>query len=247
MSVDVISVAGLPTVRLNRAEFASQFLKDKESLNVDSKAKAVFSSNGQGVSLCTTDSQFKGLMLKADYIHADGMSVVYASRLKNKKGLPERIATTDLVHDISNLSTEEKPLKYFLFGGSEDVVNKAKEKLEELYPTVEIVGFNNGYVYDIEEISNRINELKPDIVWVAFGKPLQENISLILQEKIHGVTWIKTCGGLFDFLSGNSKRAPNWMQNVGLEWLHRLILRPRKLFLRYVTTNLIAIYAYFRH
>lgn len=242
-----ICVGGLPTIKITREELAQKFIEDKENASPTCQAKTVFSSNGQGIALSVTNPEFKGLMLKADYIHADGMSVVFASRLKGDNYLPERISTTDFVHDVSKLSTDEKPLRYFLFGGKEEVVRKATKAINKTYPSIQVVGYQNGYDYSIDELVENINSCRPDIVWIALGKPLQEEVSSVLQKRLLGVTWIKTCGGLFDFLAGINRRAPVWMQNSGLEWLHRLVLNPRKLLWRYIVTNLIAIYAFIRY
>lgn len=242
-----IIIGGLPTLNITREMLAQKFLEDQKETKNTGLAKTVFSSNGQGVALSTTDLEYKKLMLNADYIHADGMSVVFASKLKGAAQLPERIATTDFVHDISKLSTMEKPLRYFLFGGHEDVVQEAKQTINKLYPSIEIVGLQNGYDFSIDLLVDNINCCKPDIVWVALGKPLQEKVSCELQQRLIGVTWIKTCGGLFDFLSGRSRRAPEWMQEIGLEWFHRLLMKPKKFFFRYLVTNLIAIYAFVKY
>lgn len=242
-----ICVGGLPTMKITRDKLAHKFLEDKEKASPTCLAKTVFSSNGQGIALSVTNPEFKALMLKADYIHADGMSVVFASRLKGNEHLPERISTTDFIHDVSKLSTEDKPLRFFLFGGKEEIVRKAIKTINKMYPSIEVVGHQNGYNYSIDSLVEDINACRPDIVWVALGKPLQEQVSSLLQKKLLGVTWIKTCGGLFDFLAGRNRRAPIWMQNLGLEWLHRLLLNPRKLLWRYVVTNIIAIYAFIRY
>lgn len=244
MNIKYSTIAGLKTISVTRKGLSEIFINDLNSnVNDEIKAKVVFSSNGQGVSLATTSPKFKSIMDKADIIHADGMSVVWASYLK-KVTLPERIATTDLIHDISIAADTNQQISYYFFGGSEESNYLASEVIKNKYPHISIVGRTNGYNFDLVQVAQDINNTKPDIVWVAFGKPMQEEISLELKNKIKHTIWIKTCGGLFDFLSGKNTRAPLVLQNLGLEWLHRLYKNPRKLFKRYLVTNSIAIYAF---
>ena len=87
-----------------------------------------------------------------------------------------------------------------------------------------------------------INDSAPDILWVGMGVPREIAFSVQNRGKLTNVGIIKTSGGLFDFLSGNSSRAPSWMQSSGLEWLYRLSLEPRRLIRRYARTNLHAAY-----
>jgi N-acetylglucosaminyldiphosphoundecaprenol N-acetyl-beta-D-mannosaminyltransferase len=162
------------------------------------------------------------------------MSVVFASRLRCPSALPERVATTDVFHDVAEAAVRRGATFYFL-GGTEDVVERAALRARQLYPKLRLVGWHHGHFASgrDNEIGDMINEAAPDVLWVGMGVPRQQQF--ILGQR-------KTCGGLFDFLSGNSARAPTWMQSAGLEWLYRALHEPKRLGWRYLTTNPHAMY-----
>ena len=83
----------------------------------------------------------------------------------------------------------------------------------------------------------QVNAARPDILWVGMGAPAEQRFCLRVRARLSNVGLIKTCGGLFDFVSGRNSRAPDWMQAVGLEWAYRMALEPRRLAYRYLTTN----------
>ena len=198
----------------------------------------VTSANGQVLSMCAIDAQVRSLFLDADLIHADGMPLVVASRLRSRTPLPERVATTDLFHDVARVAQTCGSTFYFL-GGTPPVIDKAVRNVRSRYPNLEIAGYQNGYFRpeEIENVLAQINAARPDILWVGMGVPQEQEFSLRYRSRLTNVGLIKTSGGLFDFLSGNNGRAPGWMQSAGLEWLYRLWLEPRRLFVRYLTTN----------
>jgi len=98
-----------------------------------------------------------------------------------------------------------------------------------------------------DEVIAEINAARPDILWVGLGVPLEQQFIERNIDRLTGVGVIKTSGGLFDFISGKNARAPAWMQAAGLEWLYRVWLEPRRLAMRYLTTNPQAIGALIRH
>ena len=206
------------------------------------------SANGQVLALCGKDPEFLALMHKADQIHADGMPMVLYSRYFSKTPLPERVATTDLVHAVAEKAAQAGVSFYFL-GANEEVNEAAVEKMQERYPNLVFTGRRNGYFSREEEagVIDAINAAQPDILWVGLGVPLEQRFIDRNIEKLTGVGLIKTSGGLFDFISDKNARAPEWMQAAGLEWAYRTWLEPRRLAVRYITTNPQAISALFRH
>jgi len=206
------------------------------------------SANGQVLALCGKDEAFLSLMRKADQIHADGMPMVLYSKLFAKRPLPERVATTDLVHEVANLAGDAGVSFYFL-GASEEVNAKAVEVMQSRYPKLIFAGRRNGYFGrdEEDEVIAGINAAKPDILWIGLGVPLEQQFIECNIDRLTSVGIIKTSGGLFDFISGKNARAPAWMQAAGLEWLYRVWLEPRRLATRYLTTNPQAIGALLRH
>jgi len=173
------------------------------------------------------DEKLRNLLNKATYQIPDGVGVIYASKLKKGK-IKSRITGIDSMEMLCSLSNE-KGYKIFMYGAKEDVISKAKEKLEEKYPNIKIVGTINGYEKDNKKIIDKINKSKADIIFVALGSPKQElwiteNMDKLCVKVYQGV------GGSFDVFSGNIKRAPIWVQNAGLEWFYRLLKEPKRIF-----------------
>ena len=196
------------------------------------------SANGQVLSMCALHPEIRSLFEEADILHADGEPLVRASHLLCKTPLPERIATTDLVHDVARLAEKEKVSFYFL-GADQSEIEKAVTNMRDIYPKLIFAGYRNGYIKPEEEraVVKEINRAAPDILWIGMGVPREQQfVSRNLHHLTH-VGVIKTSGGLFNFLSGKNKRAPQWMQDMGLEWLYRIGQEPRRLLGRYLVTN----------
>jgi N-acetylglucosaminyldiphosphoundecaprenol N-acetyl-beta-D-mannosaminyltransferase len=200
--------------------------------------KLVFSSNGQGISLAGTDVAFADAMSQADIVHADGMSVVIASRLLTRRPLPERICTTDFFRNAAPAAAMAG-LSFFLLGGSEAQNEAACEAVQTQYPELRIAGRHHGFIDEEadERLCAKIVASRTDVLWVALGKPKQEFWCVRNRHRLAGVGWIKTCGGLFSYITNEVSRAPIWMQDSGLEWLYRAMQEPTRLTWRYLLTN----------
>lgn len=249
-AIKTVEVAGWPHVALNRRDFARLMAHDcrlAREAEIKPAPKLAFSMNGQALSLAESDPSFNAAMKQADYIQADGQSLVFASRYLSPEPLPERIATTDFFHDCAKVAQECR-LSFYILGASEEQHQQAIVEIRRLYPNLRIVGHRNGYFKPEEEdeLCRQIVSSDADVLWIGLGKPKEQLFAIRNLEKLQGVAWIKTCGGLFDFLSGKNQRAPMWMQRYGLEWLHRLMLDPKRLFWRYFVTNLHSTYLVLR-
>jgi exopolysaccharide biosynthesis WecB/TagA/CpsF family protein len=239
-----LHVGGLPIADLDRAETAA-FTIDAAMARRGQGGPCLFftTSNGQVVSLCAQNPQVRDLYLQADLISPDGMPVVFASKRFFRRPLRERVATTDAFHDAARIA-EERGATFFLFGATEEANIAAVENARRLYPRLNIVGRRNGYYRPEEEaeVAAQINAAAPDVLWVGIGVPAQQRFAVRQRHALDRVGVLKTCGGLFDFLSGQSSRAPQWMQSAGLEWAYRAWLEPRRLGWRYLVTNPHALY-----
>ncbi len=239
-----VSVGGLPIAVLDRSQSARLMVDAAIARRGDGRPPAVITSaNGQVISMCARDPELRRLFLAADLIHADGTPLVFASRLRCRTPLPERVATTDLFHDVARLA-EARGASFYLLGGSANVIEQAVRNVRLTYPRLAIAGYRNGYFKDSEagQVVAAINNARPDVLWVGMGAPAEQQFSLRYRASLDNVGVIKTSGGLFDFLSGKNPRAPMWMQTAGLEWLFRLAIEPRRLLLRYLMTNPHALY-----
>jgi exopolysaccharide biosynthesis WecB/TagA/CpsF family protein len=240
-----VTVGGLNTAIVTRQGLAEIMVADclaARSAEGAWRPRLVFSSNGQGIVLAARDAAFARAMQAADIVHADGMSVVFASRLLGGNALPERVATTDFIFNACD-AAERNGLCFYFLGGREEDNARAVQWLKSRYPRLKIAGRHHGYFSEAEQdrIIGEVLAARPDVVWLGLGKPRQEFFALALRERLAGVGWIKTCGGMFDYYSGRASRAPRWMQQAGLEWLYRALQEPR-LAWRYLTTNLLAAY-----
>jgi len=170
-----------------------------------------------------------------DLINIDGQGVVLGARFCGHD-VPERVAGVDLFHELLNMSQQEG-FPVFLLGASEAVVSKTKTRVEGLYPNLEVAGYHHGYFWDDEEaVVNQIKQSGAKLLFVAITSPKKENFINKWQDKL-GVNFVLGVGGTFDVVAGKVKRAPNWMQKYGLECLYRVLQEPRRMFMRYFTTN----------
>jgi N-acetylglucosaminyldiphosphoundecaprenol N-acetyl-beta-D-mannosaminyltransferase len=240
-----IFVGGVPIAVIDRDRSARLMVDLALARRGSSSPPPVITSaNGHVISMCARDPSTRSLFLAADLIHADGMSLVFASRLRCPTPLPERVATTDLFHDVARVA-EATGASCYLLGATRDVIAAAVANVRAMYPRLSIAGFGHGYPHgdgDEAQVIADIDAARPDILWIGMGSPLELAFSMRNRHRLTNVGLIKTSGGLFDFLSGRFRRAPLWMQAAGLEWLHRLALDPRRLLLRYLTTNPHALY-----
>jgi N-acetylglucosaminyldiphosphoundecaprenol N-acetyl-beta-D-mannosaminyltransferase len=237
--VPLVSVGGMAIAVIDRKQSAELMVRLALARRGSRRAPAIITSaNGQVISMCAQDKRLRELFAAADLIHADGMPLVFASRLKCRRALPERVATTDLFHDVARLA-EAEGASFYLLGGADETIEAAVGNVRAAYPELRIAGFRSGYFgLDQEDrVIADINAARPDILWVGMGVPREQTFCLRHRERLCNVGVIKTSGGLFVFLSGRNRRAPAWMQSAGLEWLYRVGLEPRRLFRRYLVTN----------
>jgi N-acetylglucosaminyldiphosphoundecaprenol N-acetyl-beta-D-mannosaminyltransferase len=238
LTVPRITIGGLRIAVADR-ETSARHMVDAALVHRGSGGPLIVSSaNGQVISACASDSAVNSMFREADVLHADGMPMVFASWLFCRTPLPERVATTDLFHDVA-VRAEQQGASFYLLGAAPGVIEEAVCSVRRRYPRLNIAGFRNGYFSPAEEpdVIAGINAARPDILWISMGVPSEQAFALRHRDRLTGVGLIKTSGGLFDFLAGRNRRAPPWMQAVGLEWLYRILIEPRRLFMRYLTTN----------
>jgi N-acetylglucosaminyldiphosphoundecaprenol N-acetyl-beta-D-mannosaminyltransferase len=243
------TIGGLPITASDR-QASARLLVDTALRARGQKQRPFYSTsaNGQVIALARSDAAFRDLLLEADQIHPDGMPMVLLSSLVSRVPLRERVATTDLIHDVAALA-EDAGVSFYFFGGTPEVNRAAVLQMTKAYPKLTIIGARSGYFEPEQEadIVEEISSLRPDILWIGLGVPLEQRFVSRNIDRLHGVGVIKTSGGLFDFLSGRNSRAPRWMQAAGLEWVYRTILEPRRLLGRYLRTNAIAVWQIVMH
>jgi N-acetylglucosaminyldiphosphoundecaprenol N-acetyl-beta-D-mannosaminyltransferase len=181
------------------------------------------------------DPELRVILQEADMATADGMPLVWGAKLLGVR-LPGRVTGADLVPALAGVAAE-KGYTLYLLGGSPGVPVRAAEALCERYPGIRIVGAVSppyASVLDIDPaLIEDIRNAQPDILLVAFGNPKQEKWIAMHAPELRVPVMIGV-GGTLDFLAGVTRRAPEWMQRSGLEWLYRLAQEPRRLWRRYM-------------
>jgi len=183
------------------------------------------------------DRHLRKIINNADLVGADGMPLVWLSRYM-KNAISGRVNGTDLMERLVERAAERGHSIYFL-GAKPEVVKKVVRKYSEKYPALKVAGYRDGYFKSDEEeqVAREISESKADIIFLAFGSPKKEKfVSKWLYKMnvpvVHGV------GGSFDVVAGVTRRAPVWMQNWGMEWFYRFLQEPRRMWKRYLLTNM---------
>jgi len=181
--------------------------------------------------------QLRESVNSSDIINADGQAVVWAAKFLNKP-LKERVAGIDLMQNLVELSAQKNYKLYFL-GAEENVVSKTVEIYSEMFGSDIIAGYRNGYYKpeDEKEIINDIVSSKANILFVAITSPKKENFLYKYKNELASVNFIMGVGGSFDVIAGKTKRAPVWMQNMGLEWFYRFLQEPKRMWKRYLVGN----------
>jgi len=188
------------------------------------------------------DKELFRSVVSSDIINADGQSIVWAARLFNQI-LPERVAGCDLMQNLVELANERK-YKCFFFGAKEEIVKIVVEKYIQKFGPEIIGGYRNGYFTKEEEplIAKQIAESGSKVLFVALSSPKKENFLFQYRKVLESVNFTMGVGGTFDILAGLTKRAPQWMQRIGMEWVYRFLQEPERMWRRYLIGNSIFIY-----
>jgi len=179
------------------------------------------------------NSFLKNDLNQFNFLYSDGVGIYWASKfLYSINGLKERISATDLNIRIFKFAQKNK-FKIFLFGGGEKAVDATSKNLEKKNAKSSIVGIIERDLSFNEQILEKINQSNADIIFLGLGTPYQEKWIATLGKKCNIPIQIAVGSGI-DFLSGTYQRAPKVMQNIGMEWLFRLFLEPKRLWKRYL-------------
>ncbi|MFD0688151.1 WecB/TagA/CpsF family glycosyltransferase [Actinomadura fibrosa] len=182
------------------------------------------------------DPRLRRAVLGCDLVLADGQSVVWASRLLGAP-LPERVAGIDLMLALLPEAERRGDRVYFL-GARQDVLDRTVAEVRRRFPRLEVAGSRHGYFSSAEApaVADAVRETGADLLFVGVSSPMKE---LFVEEwsARTGVQVAHGVGGTFDVLAGEVRRAPEWWQRHGVEWLYRVVQEPLRLGPRYFTTN----------
>ena len=182
------------------------------------------------------DPRLREIIAGCGLVNADGQAVVWASRLLGDP-LPERVAGIDLMQELLKLA-ERNGDRVFFLGARAAVLDTALAKIRAAYPKLVVAGARDGYFTADEEpqVCDEIRASDADILFVAMSSPRKE-FFLGEHGRSLGVPFVMGVGGSIDVIAGVTRRAPRFMQRLGLEWLFRLLQEPRRMFRRYAVTN----------
>lgn len=196
--------------------------------------------NVHGLNLATEQPWLRDFFNQAEIVFCDGAGVKLGARILGHH-IPERITYADWIWQLGEFADQQQYSLYFL-GAKPGVAEMAAERLKRRYSDLRIAGVHHGYFEKSQDhpenqaVIKAINNSRPNILIVGMGMPLQEKWVCENRNQIEANV-ILTGGAVFDYLSGELKRAPRWMTDNSLEWLGRLLIEPHRLWQRYIIGN----------
>jgi N-acetylglucosaminyldiphosphoundecaprenol N-acetyl-beta-D-mannosaminyltransferase len=185
------------------------------------------------------DSRYRDVLNGAFLCTPDGMPLVWLGRFRGHKAM-ERVYGPDLMRAVLAMS-EEAGWTHYFYGSDTGTLDALERRLKCMYPKIRIVGKHSPPFRPLTEsewkgVQADVAAVAPDFVWVGIGAPKQD---LFMAEHISRLdtTMMVGVGAAFDFLAGQIVEAPAWMQRIGLQWLHRMVKEPRRLWRRYLINN----------
>ena len=171
------------------------------------------------------DINLDQIIKAADFIFADGVGIVMGAYLVTHQKL-KKVTGSDLTKKLFEMNK----YSFYLLGSKPEIIHKANEELKKMYPGSKILGFRDGYYSKAEEpgIIREIKALKPDFILVGLGSPKQDQFLAELNKSLTYGIGIGI-GGVFDVFSGEKKRSPVFLQKIGLEWLYRGLIEPKRM------------------
>ena len=218
-----------------------QQLLQRLSNHINSNDKIlILSGNVYSFNTAYEETWYREFFQNADYVRLDGAGLRLGAKILGYD-TPNRMTWADFAWELAEICEAEN-FSVFLLGARPGVANKAADELRNKYPNLRFAGIQHGYFNkdkksdENKAVIDAINIAKPDILIIGFGMPLQE---MWLKEN-----WVNldvkvtfTGGAVFDYISGDLQRAPQWMTEYGMEWLGRLLIEPRRLWRRYIIGN----------
>ncbi len=172
----------------------------------------------------------------ADLVTPDGFGIVIASKILGGT-IKNRVTGSDIFWRLNHMLNQKKGFSVFFLGSTEETLRKIREKMSLEYPGIRIAGmYSPPFKHQFSDEDNRrmieaVNNAQPDVLWVGMTAPKQEKWIYENRNKLN-VKFIGAIGAVFDFYSGNVKRSHPFFQELGLEWLPRLLRQPRRLWRR---------------
>ncbi len=226
-----VNVSALTVDELNEAIY---------QYSVTSQHQLVLNVNIHALNLIYEQPDLRVFFNKASIVFVDGAGVKLGAMLLGYH-LPPRITYADWMWQLAEFA-EPRNLSFYFLGARPGIAEKAARMLQQRHPGLQIAGCHHGYFNkkfdhpDNKNVVAAINQLKPNILIVAFGMPMQERWLMQNWDQIDANVAL-TGGAAFDYVSGELQRASNMLTRTGFEWLGRLIIEPKRLWRRYLIGN----------
>jgi len=240
--VDIFGIS-IDNIRQKEAiEAINQLIEER-------KPAYVVTPNVHHINVLQKDKEFRKIYSRAALVLPDSRPLMWASRIL-RQPIRERVAGSDLLPLLCQNAAQKKYRLFFL-GSAPGVAKKAAEILTQKYPGLIFAGTHSpSFGFENNEKENReivdfIKQCRPDILFVGIGAPKQEKWIYRHLDELH-IPVSMAVGASFDFIAGTEKRAPRWMQNIGLEWFFRFCQEPTRLWERYLFGNAVFIYLVFK-
>jgi N-acetylglucosaminyldiphosphoundecaprenol N-acetyl-beta-D-mannosaminyltransferase len=219
--VNAVEILG---VRIDDATY-EDLLEAVDAFVASGRPRQIVTANPEMLVCAHGDPVLRAQLNRSDLTVADGVGLMLAARLLGRR-LRERVTGSDGIYRLAAHSAR-KGYRLFLLGAAPGVAEQAAARLEAVSPGLVVAGTYAGSprVEEEPEIVARVRAAAPDLLLVAYGVPAEEQWIARNRERL-GVPVMVGVGGAFDFVAGVARRAPRWIQRLGLEWLHRLLLQP---------------------
>jgi N-acetylglucosaminyldiphosphoundecaprenol N-acetyl-beta-D-mannosaminyltransferase len=233
---DTVDVMNIPISNMSVRgvlDYVGHAIKD---YRVDSSVHspvAIGYVNAHSCNLAIEDPEYRRALLEMDLLYLDGNGPRLAAWM-NRSRLQPRITAADWIDEFAAYCQRNRFSLFFL-GGRPGVADEAAIILRQRHPGLNVLGHHHGYFDEAtgDQIIDQITLVTPDILVLAMGSPEQERWAQRHRRSLD-VAVIWASGGVLDYVSGRSRRPPRFMRKLGLEWLGRLILEPRRLWRRYL-------------
>jgi len=247
----VLSCAGVPITAIGPAAAAATIVRLAQRPVAERTGVDIHLCNAYTIALADSEPDYRALLQRASMNLPDGTPVVWANRLLHQdEQVPKtRVRGPSLFHDVFELG-QQQGLSHYLLGSTPRTLQRLRHNLSESYPDARIMGVESPPFRPMTQIEQadqlaRIEDSGAQVVWVGLGTPKQDYESARLAAALPLV--FVAVGAAFDFTAGTVKPAPEWMQDNGLEWVHRFASEPKRLWRRYVFGNARFVYAVTRN
>ncbi|MFH1878208.1 MAG: WecB/TagA/CpsF family glycosyltransferase [Candidatus Omnitrophota bacterium] len=227
-----ITILGCPVDNLTLEET----VKVVEGFIAEGKPRQYIAINAGKIVKMNQDPEFRGILFDSDLNIVDGQPLLWIARLFGTP-VKQRFGGIDIIDAVMPVS-EKKGYGIYFLGGKKEILDEVVEKYKKMYPALKIAGTRDGYWKAEEEagVVKKIKESGADIIFFAMSSPRKEEF--LKKNMIEmGVPFVAGVGGAFDVISGRTKRAPVWVQKIGMEWFYRILQEPGRLWKRYFFSN----------